>query len=309
MTLKIAMFYASWEKFGEKWATPVGVKWELESRGIEVTHYNLYHADGELLPRKNVRTYSGDCFNRFSVDFKQGYKPDAVLVLDYGVYDYVGMDRRFYPGVPFILEAGDTPQSFRMHAQKANKFDAVVTPDFQSTELFNRMGVQAHWMSHWADHRIFHPNYDIESQFDCVSTCGGRRVTEEMQRELGERFNNERYFYGEDHAKRLMMGKIVLQCSQFGEITRRIFEGMAVGRMVLTDRLSVDTHIGDIFTEDEDIVYYNDAKDAIEKINFYIDNPVERSRIAANGYNKVIRNHTVKNRVDHFVDIINKLKE
>ena len=306
--MKIALFYASWENFGEPWSTPLGVKWEFEARGFEVKHYNLYHADGQILPRKTVRTYSGDCFNRFSLDFKQGYKPDALIVMDYGPYDYVGMDKRFFPGVPFILEAGDTPQSFRMHALKANKFHAIVTPDFQAAELFNRMGVQAHWMNHWADHRIFHPNHDVEPQFDCVTTCGGRKATAEIQQELGERFNNERYFFGDAHAKRLLMGKIVFQCSQFSEITRRIFEGMAVGRMVLTDRLPAETHIGDLFTEGEDIVYYNDAKDAIEKINFYINNPSERSRIAANGFNKVAHKHTVRNRVDHFVDIINGLR-
>lgn len=306
--MKIALFYASWEKFGEPWSTPLGVKWEFESRGFDVRHYNLYHADGDFLPRKTVRSYSGDCFNQFNFDFKQGYKPDAVIVMDYGPYDYVGMDKRFFPGVPFILEAGDTPQSCRMHTLKAHKFDAVVTPDFLSVEVFNRMGVQAHWMTHWADHRIFNKDYDVEPQFDCVSTCGGRRDTAEIQRELGERFNNERYFFGAEHAKRLLMGKMVFQCSQFREITRRIFEGMAVGRMVITDRLPPETHIDDLFTEGEDIVYYNDAKDAIEKINFYTNNPWERSRIAANGYSKVVNNHTVRHRVDQFVDIITKLK-
>jgi len=305
--MRIALFYANWEKFGEPWSTPLGLKWELQSRGIEVDQYNLYHADGQLLPSKNIRTYSGDCFNKFNQDYQRGYRPDAVIVMDYGPFDYAGMDKRFFPDVPFILEAGDTPQSFRMHMQKAHKFDAVITPDLQSAERFKESGIKAEWMTHWADHAIFHPNYDIEPIYDCVSTCGGRKVTAEIQRELGERFNNERYFFGEDHAKRLLMGKMVFQCSQFGEITRRIFEGMAVGRMVLTDRLSPETHMQELFIDGEDIVYYDDAKDAIDKINYYAAHTEERERIARNGFVKVLNDHTVSNRIDRIVELINEL--
>ena len=67
--MQIALFYASWESYGEPWSTPLGVRWELESRGFDVKLYNLYHADGQLLPKRNIRTYSGDCFNHFSADF------------------------------------------------------------------------------------------------------------------------------------------------------------------------------------------------------------------------------------------------
>jgi spore maturation protein CgeB len=124
---------------------------------------------------------------------------------------------------------------------------------------------------------------------------------------LGDRFNNERYFFGEDHAKRLMLGRIVFQCSQFSEITRRIFEGMACGRMVLTDRLPEATRIQELFVDGEDIVYYDDADDAIEKINYYINNEEERERIAANGKSKVLAEHTVSHRVDALERIIKEV--
>jgi hypothetical protein len=133
--MKIALFYASWEAFGEPWSTPIGVREELKERGHEVVFYNLYHDNG-LLPKKGgVRRYSGDCFNKFAVDYQRGYRPDALILMDYGPFDYVGCDTKFFPDVPFILEAGDTPQSFMMHSQRVKKFDAVVTPDAQSAGL------------------------------------------------------------------------------------------------------------------------------------------------------------------------------
>ena len=306
--MKIALFYANWEAFGEPWSTPLGLRWELESREHDIRVYNLYHANGDFLPRKKIRSYSGDCFNRFSVDYRNGYRPDAVVVMDYGPFDYVGMDARFFPDVAFVLEAGDTPQSLQFHAQKVCKFHGVVTPDYESAKAFGTLGVDSEWMVHWADHRIFNPEEDVDPEFDVVSTCGGRRVTAEIQEVMGSRFNNERYFYGRDHARRLRMGNIVFQCSQFGEITRRIFEGMACGRMVLTDRLNPSTHIVDLFVYGEYVVFYDDAKDAIDKINYYTNHPDEREAIAANGLRKVMEGHTVSHRVDQLEELIRRIR-
>lgn len=307
--MQIAMFYANWEKFGEPWSTPLGFRWELESRGHDVRVYNLYHSDGDFLPRKTVRSYSGEAWNKFNFDFKnRGYKPDAVLVMDYGVYDYAGMNKQYFPDIPFILEAGDTPQSTRMHAQKVSKFHGVFTPDWESSQIFTQMGVKSLWATHWADTRVFHGGYDVKPEFDVVSTCGGRKVTAQIQAALGSRFNNERYFFGEEHAKRLMMGHIVFQCSQFGEITRRPFEGMACGRMVLTDRLPECTRMHELFVDGEDIVYYNSAEDAIDKINYYTSHPEERERIARNGAAKIAAAHTIGHRVNELEDLIRSIQ-
>lgn len=307
INMKIALFYANWENYGEPWSTPRGFKDELISRGHDITIWNLYHANGEILPRRNIRTYSGDCFNRFNLEYKKGYRPDALLLFDYGPFDYVGCDKKFFPDIPLILESGDTPQSFRMHAQKVRKFNATFTPDYESNSLFENMGIKSKWITHWADERIFYPR-NIMPKYDVVSTCGGRKYTAEIQSHLGERFNNERYFFGNEHAERLHLGKIVFQNSQFGEITRRVFEGMACRRMVLTDRLPTGTHIDDLFEENKDIVYYTDAKDAIDKINYYTSHNEERETIALNGYNKVMQHHTVSRRVSIIEDLIKEIK-
>jgi len=306
--MKIALFYASWEKFGEPWSTPLGFKWELESRGHEIKFYNLYHAEGDILPRHTVRTYSSASWNQFHADYAQGYRPDAVLVMDYGPFDCFQMDRKYFPDVTFVLEAGDTPQSFGNHAVKARKFDVIMTPDKQAADRFTTMGVQGVWATHHGDERIFYPRPSVSVLWDCVSTCGGRRVTAAISKALGEQFNNERYFFGNAHAERLCAGKMVFQCSQFGEITRRVFEGMACGKMVITDRLPEVTQMHTLFEDNEDVVYYTDAEDAIEKIRFYASHDQERERIALNGYNKVMKHHTVAKRVDLFEECVKKCR-
>jgi hypothetical protein len=307
--MKIAMLYASWEKFGEPWSTPQGIRTELESRGHDVRHYNLYHDDGEL-PQNGMRRYSNQGINSLLAEMRAGqYEPDAVLVMDYGPWDAAQFDKRFFPDTVLLSEAGDEPQSHRQHFAKAARVHWVLSPDVECVNRYHNAGFNAvHW-THFADTRVFRPLDDVARVFDCVTTCGGRRVTDKIQKKLGHRFNNERYFYGHDHAVRLNMGNIVFQCSQHGEITRRVFEGMACGRMVLTDRLREETGLSDWFVDGEDIVYYDDADDAVEKILYYSEHPEERERIAKNGYNAVMSDHTQVQRCNLIEDLIIKSKK
>jgi hypothetical protein len=312
--MKICLLYAAWN--GEGWSTPIGFRNELERRGNEIRHYNLYHDDGRLNPRDNLRHFSAEGLNKFATDFRRNsYCPDVVYVMDYGQFDCPAQDKQYFPGTVWIMEAGDEPQTFRMNAMKARKFHGVLTPDKQCATLYNNAGIPAEWATHHADHHIFHPYKDVEVTFDCVSTCGegrgnaviGNTITQEISDALGDRVSFHRYYYGESHPRRLCEGKMVFQCSQWGEVTRRIFEGMACGKMVITDRLSDETGLSDLFEDEVDIVYYDSAQDAIEKIRYYAEHDDERFAIAENGYRKVLEGHTVVQRADQFEEFYKKL--
>ena len=62
---------------------------------------------------------------------------------------------------------------------------------------------------------------------------------------------------------------MVVQNSRWGEVTRRIFEGMACGKMVLCDRLHENKKLHELFIDGEDIVFYDDIVDCINKMNKY----------------------------------------
>jgi spore maturation protein CgeB len=104
-----------------------------------------------------------------------------------------------------------------------------------------------------------------------------------------------------EHTNFLNSGLMVLQNSRWGEITRRIFEGMACGKLVITDRLSESTGLSEIFIENKDIVYYDSMVDCIEKINYYNENKEERESIAKSGMLKVLDNYTQINVVDKII--------
>jgi autotransporter strand-loop-strand O-heptosyltransferase len=112
-----------------------------------------------------------------------------------------------------------------------------------------------------------------------------------------------------EHTEFLNTGLMVIQNSRWQEITRRIFEGMACGKMVLTDKLDVSRGLEELFIDGEDIVLYNDMFDCIEKMNYYNENEEERERIAYNGMVKVIANHTQIQRVDKLMEKFDNFKK
>ena len=79
--------------------------------------------------------------------------------------------------------------------------------------------------------------------------------------------------------------------------------------MVLCDRLEKSKKLDELFTDGEDIVYYDDMIDCINKMNKYSEDDVERNRIAQNGYKKVLENHTQKQRVKFIIDKYVKWKK
>ena len=96
-------------------------------------------------------------------------------------------------------------------------------------------------------------------------------------------------------------GKIVFQKARVGEITRRIFEGMSCQKLVITDRLPEIRQLNNIFVENEEIIFYDNKEEALEKIHYYLTNNEEREKIAKKGYKKVMDCFTTKNYIEYVI--------
>lgn len=137
---------------------------------------------------------------------------------------------------------------------------------------------------------------------------GGSQFLDMLTQHGGGTVGNQNGMEAPEHTEFLNKGLMVVQHSRWGEVTRRIFEGMACGKMVLCDRLDKSKKLDKLFVDGEDIVYYNDMIDCIEKMNKYAEDNIERDRIAKNGYDKVLENHTQKQRVEFIIEKYNEWK-
>jgi hypothetical protein len=271
---------------GEEWSMPLAIRNEFIQRGWET----------EIVPIPN-----GDD-SQLQLWIQQDIPTDIVMFLDWGRFDSKWLDKNLKPNSFWIQESGDDPQNFERNYPKANRFNYTITPDKTSAEEYRICGINADWINHFADTETQFP-LNMEPQYTAVTTRGfGNSQFLDYLTQWGEgAIGNKNGMNAEEHTKFLNSGLMVIQNSRWKEITRRIFEGMACGKMVITDRLSETTGLSEMFIDGEDIVYYDEMFDCIEKINYYTENEEERERIAHNGMIKVLHNYTQIQIVDRLI--------
>ena len=282
---KITLIYA-YEN--EEWSTPIAIANEFKSRGWLV--------DFVSIGSNRTGKYSDE---QLQLWIQQDLECDIVLFMDWGRFDSKWLDKALKPNTFWVQESGDDPQNFERNYPKSERFDLTLSPDFESTVEYRKRNQEADWWTHFADTKVQFP-MNIPTEYVAVTTRGRGnspfldQLTDHSDGEVG----NQNGFDAPQHTEFLNKGMMVVQNSRWGEVTRRIFEGMACGKMVLCDRLHENKKLHELFIDGEDIVYYDDIVDCINKMNKYHDDAVERERIAKNGYNKVLENHTQKQRVE-----------
>ena len=93
---------------------------------------------------------------------------------------------------------------------------------------------------------------------------------------------------------------ITLRSIQRG-IPLRCMDIMGCGGFLLTN---YQEDFLNFFTPDEDYVFYDGRRDLMEKIDYYLSHDEERERIALNGYMKVKKDHTYRDRLLEILDIV-----
>jgi glycosyltransferase involved in cell wall biosynthesis len=285
MQNKITFIYD--HKPNETWSTPLSLLNEFKERGWETEIVSIPNGDDSQL----------------QLWIQQDTPTDIVLFMDWGRFDSKWLDKNLKTNSFWIQESGDDPQNFERNYPKANRFHYTITPDKQSAQEYKNRGVNAEWVPHWADTMVQFP-MNLEPQYVAVTSRGrgGSEFLDYLTNWAEGAVGNQNGMDAKQHTEFLNKGLMVVQNSRWGEITRRIFEGMACGKLVLTDNLSPEKGLRDIFIDGEDIVYYDDMFDCIEKMNYYNENEEERERIAYNGMAKVIANHTQIQRVDKLIE-------
>lgn len=82
--------------------------------------------------------------------------------------------------------------------------------------------------------------------------------------------------------------------------TNRLWEATACGAMLLTERAA---GIDLAFKLGQEVVCYEDKKDLVEKVTFYLNNEDIRRKIALSGQNRCKKDHTVSNRLKRIIEV------
>ena len=292
--MKITFVYA-YEQ--EEWSTPLSLAKEFESQGWEVEFVSI--------GSNRLQNWNDEELKKW-IDSKP--QTDIVLFMDWGRFTSTYLDKKLVDAF-WVQESGDDPQNFDRNFPKSERFHITLSPDADSTKEYKNRGRDAYWFTHFADTAVQFP---IEGQAEYVAVTsrgiGGSQFLDMLTQHGGGTVGNQNGMEAPEHTEFLNKGLMVVQHSRWGEVTRRIFEGMACGKMVLCDRLEKSKRLDELFTDGEDIVYYDDMIDCITKMNKYSEDDTERNRIAKNGYDKVLENHTQKQRVEFIIEKYNEWK-
>ena len=291
--MKITFIYAYEE--GEVWSTPMALIKEFQLRGWKT----------EIISIGSNKTghYHDLKLQRW---LELNPQTDIMMFMDWGRFDSPYLDKNLLPNTFWIQESGDDPQNFERNYPKANRFHYTITPDKQSAQEYRNRGINAEWINHFADTMVQFP-MNLEPKYVAVTSrgIGGSQFLDYLTNWAEGAVGNQNGMDAKEHTQFLNSGLMVIQNSRHKEITRRIFEAMACGKMVLTDRLNESTGLSEMFIDGEDVVYYDEMFDCIEKMNYYNENEEERERIAHNGMIKVLHNYTQVQVVDKLIEKYN----
>ena len=100
--------------------------------------------------------------------------------------------------------------------------------------------------------------------------------------------------------------KIILNKSINYDLNMRFFEGLCSGGLLVTDKIS--NGVNQLFKDKTHYVTYRTIKEAINKINYYLNNKKKRETIAKKGQKHVIKFHTYKHRLLKILNLIHANK-
>jgi len=96
--------------------------------------------------------------------------------------------------------------------------------------------------------------------------------------------------------------QIAFNCSLNGDFNMRVFEVMAAGGFLVTDRLSPQSGLGTIFRSGEHYVEYGDLNELLELLRHYLAHPDECLKIAKAGHEAYLKKHHPQQRVRDLLD-------
>lgn len=205
----------------------------------------------------------------------------------------------------------DVHQELKSRLDIAQFFDVIFVaqpnylPDFYSRGI-----LQASWMPLACDPQL-HRVQGLERQYE-VGFVGklGRRGTrryEVLTTVLNKYQTNDyrKYYLPAEMGRVYSQSRIVLNASINGDLNMRVFEAMAAGALLVTDR--IENGLPKLFGEGEHYVGYSSMDEAIEKITYFLSHENERATIAGRAQELVSMAHTYDRRWETVLQKVGQL--
>jgi hypothetical protein len=218
----------------------------------------------------------------FFVDVSEDYSVSMPKDLD-GVKVFWAMDSAMQGGFE---------RSFNI----ARQVDYIFTTNAEAygPEAFSKFGIEATWVPYGYDEQLqqeVHQEKILNGGEDLdVFMCGNPNSPErvELWRLLNQNFKAVTGIIDtrEEYVRAKARCKIVVNQPTAGHnniINLRVWNATACGKLLLCKRTSISEMELLGFKDGENVIYWDEFSDLIEKIKYYLEHDEERRRIARNG--------------------------
>jgi hypothetical protein len=264
---------------------------------------------------------------------------EAVVVLDIGYLDGKKV-KKLFPQTPLVLFAGDTPQALggdtfpnvvisitrRIFGLSSNKYlrkigllksskyyDATLSSDPRAVESFKKNNPESHWFPYWSqqEKEDYTRAADCENDYDLVTVMTPR--PERLPLLEGLKQTKDLNFYHASNVQQATINGIyrsslaVLNHSSFGEVTIRFFEAFASGRVIVTNKLDVNSGLKEMFEAGKHYHEYDSLSELLEIMEYIKKN---RSQILENGLNAqeiIYEKHLAIHRSKTLLEILERI--
>jgi spore maturation protein CgeB len=301
----------------------VGIKYDYGNKdwGLSYEHYNFYHTllnmDYSLIYFDYVglkQKYGNEKMSQMLREAVYYYHPDVLFY--FHSYDWIKPHvwKEISNELPTksIVWLADDHWRYEETRPVWELFNLVATTDKNGYEKRKKEGFSNVVLSQWGCNHFLYKNLNLPKIYDVsfVGRCYGERqeFVETLKRQgikvttFGQGWDeNSTRVSQADLIKIYNQSKISLNISFASkegkiQIKGRDFEAPGCGSLLLTK----DTEqIAEYLVPGEEIIIYQDANDAAEKIKYYLKNEELREKIAKRGYERVLREHTVENRLSN----------
>lgn len=227
-----------------------------------------------------------------------GWRPDLVVAIQSRAPAYRHIPRLACPSVYISVDTWHAPEEFKF----ARNYDFVVAAQRVFPPYFVQTGSpRARWLPLGCSEQQHHP-VDTEPLYDIVFVgCTRYRVNRQRVARLfrlAEHFHVARQegIGTEAMCTVFSEGRVVFNSSIAQDVNMRVFEALAMGQPLLTNRDAAANGLFDLFEDGVHLQSY-DEEDLLEQAQRLLADPDRRRALGEAGRAEVLAKHTYTHRV------------
>jgi hypothetical protein len=232
--------------------------------------------------------------------------PDLFFYVTSGVPCFpLGLDRIEAPTVGYLI---DVHLQTKHMLHLAQFFDYVFIAQRDYVTQFQQVNPNTFWLPLACDTEI-HKRDQTEKVYEVGFVGHWQRPPDRLKllNLLSRDFmmnDFRRYFRPEEMARVYTRSKIVFNKPVNGDLNMRVFEAMACGSLLVTQRIQNGQE--ELFHEGKHLVTYNSDEEAVDAVRYYLDHSEERERIAEQGYQEAVSKHTYLHRAQKILETVSQ---